>query len=159
MPDNIFNKAYASRLAVWESITNRLWLTLSELESVEWQREFLNALREEQVSRLAVSTAQLESVTSVMEGHGLDHIEDEGEFYHAAYADDLIALSISNVQLNQVRECMLLWPGLLSAYGVGSVDQDLDEQDSEGDEQKELNNDMFPQLMSSDAGPSVPVLA
>ncbi|KAN0091490.1 hypothetical protein V8E55_005056 [Tylopilus felleus] len=159
MPDNIINKAYASRLAVWESIANRLWLTLSELESVEWQREFLNALREEQVSRLAVSTAQLESVTSVMERHGLDHIEDEGEFHHAAYADDLIALSISNAQLNQVHECMLSRPGLLSAYGVGSVDQDLDEQDSEGDEQKELNNDMFPQLMSSDAGPSVPVLA
>ena len=159
MPDNIINKAYASRLAVQESIANRLRLTLSELESVEQQREFLNALREEQVSRLAVSTAQLESVTSVMEGRGLDYIEDEGEFHRAAYADDLIALSISNVQLNQVRECMLLWPGLLSAYGVGSVDQDLDEQDSEGDEQDELNNDMFPQLMSSDVGPSVPVLA
>ncbi|KAN0073652.1 hypothetical protein V8E55_012129 [Tylopilus felleus] len=130
MPDDIINKAYASRLA---------------------QREFLNALREEQVSRLAVSTAQLESVTSVMEGRGLDHIEDEGEFHRAAYADDLIALSISNAQLNQ--------PGLLSAYGVGSIDQDLDKQDSEGDEQNELNNDMFPQLMSSNAGPSVPVLA
>lgn len=119
----------------------------------------MNALRKEQVLRLAVSTAQLEIVTGMMEGCGLDHIEDEGEFHHAAYADDLIALSISNVQLNQIRECMLSQPGLLSAYGVGNVDQDLDEQESEGDEQDKPDDDLFPQLMLNDTGWSVPVLA
>ena len=111
MPDKLVKKAYKAKLAARESITNRLRLTLSELESVERMKDFLNAVKEEQESVLENCRAQLESVSNVMETRGLQNLEDDGEFYRAAYADDLIVLSISNTQLTQVRESLLDRPG------------------------------------------------
>ena len=111
MPDRIIKKAYQARLATQESVVNRLWLTILELETLEQLRDYLRAVKKEQDAGLAIFSAQLDDVTSVMEARGLQNIEDDGEFYHTAYADELIALSISNSQLNQARECILSWPG------------------------------------------------
>ena len=89
MPDRIIKKAYQARLAAQESIVNCLQLTLSELETLERLRDYLRAIKEEQDAGLAISSAQLDDVASVMEAHSLQNIEDDGEFYRTAYADEL----------------------------------------------------------------------
>ncbi|KAF8444454.1 hypothetical protein L210DRAFT_3642698 [Boletus edulis BED1] len=159
MPDRIIRKAYQAKLAVLESVANRLRLTLSELETLEWRRDYLSAVKEEQDAGLAISSAQLNDVTSVMQARGLQNIEDDGEFYRAAYADDLITLSISNAQLNQARECMLSRPGFCPVPGVGNDavdrgDQDLNNNNNnnevEEDKEEEPSGYLYPELPSSD---------
>ena len=140
------------RLAAQESVINCLQLTILELETLERLREYLRAVKEEQDAGLAIFSAQLDDVTSVIEARGLQNIEDDGEFYRTAYADELITLSISNAQLNQAREYILSWPGFCSVPGVGTDsvdcdDQDLDEEEEE--EKEELLGDPFPMLPSS----------
>ena len=58
---------------------------------------------------LALSSAQLDLLSKILDDHGMSDMEDDGGYHHAAYADELIQLTVTEGQMKQVNKVMDSW--------------------------------------------------
>ena len=92
-------KAYAARLAFKKCILARISLAQAEVDALEKQRDFIQSLEDDTHHDLSEVDDDLASVKEVMDERGL---ADDIAYQHAVYADELVALTIAGVQLNQM---------------------------------------------------------
>ncbi|KAF9236426.1 hypothetical protein BU15DRAFT_77000 [Melanogaster broomeanus] len=98
MSDEVVTKAFAAKMASKRCILSRISVTLAEVDAMEKQRDFLQALEAEAND---ATKEELQSVKDVLGDHGVT-LEDDIAFGHAVYADELVALTIADMQINQI---------------------------------------------------------
>ncbi|KIJ11239.1 hypothetical protein PAXINDRAFT_157366 [Paxillus involutus ATCC 200175] len=98
---NVIKMAYRAQLATKQCILSRINTTLAELDATEKRSDFLRAVKEEHEKELSVVSEELQCVKDVVVGQGID-IDDHIAFSHAVYAEELVALTMSDMQLHQL---------------------------------------------------------
>ena len=98
--DSLLRKAYISKVASKNTILNRITLTQSNIDALERRNEFFRALKQEVSDELSMNEEELDCIRNVLGGRGIT--EDDIEFHHAVYADELVALTIADLQLAQM---------------------------------------------------------
>ncbi|KIK94714.1 hypothetical protein PAXRUDRAFT_142279 [Paxillus rubicundulus Ve08.2h10] len=101
LSDTVLHKAYVAKLASKNSILTRLSLTETEVDALEKQADLLRTIQAEDKEELSASKQELDSIKEVLIDHGLDPPEHVA-YKHAVYANDLIALTIADMQLHQI---------------------------------------------------------
>ena len=131
MSNSSVAKAYATRLAFKKSILARISLTQAEIDALEKQRNFVQCLDEEAHSDLAMIDNHLASFKEIMDERGLT---DDISYHHAVYADELVALTVADMQLRQIiSDRTLSIRERKPADSVVSDTGDFDSSSSEGD--------------------------
>lgn len=104
MPSNLVRQAYEAKRASRGCMLQRIALTEAEIESVERYRDFLIGLRGKHQEELATfHQPVLEMLKGALDGLTMEETEDDVGFYHAVYADELVALTVAQGQVNQVE--------------------------------------------------------
>jgi hypothetical protein len=98
---NMIRKAYRAKLATKQCILSRLSTTLLELDATGKHSDFLRAVKKDHEKDLSVVSKDLQSVKDVVIGQGID-IDDHIGFSHAVYAEELVALTMADMQLHQL---------------------------------------------------------
>ena len=139
MPDGVLLKAYQAKQVNRNCITHCIALALAEIKSAKQNKDYLTAVHGQHEGALTVTCAQLQLLAELLDDHGLSDIEDDGGFHRAVYADELVALTITEGQTDQVKEVVdsrahPIWP----------------DPDNESSGEDEDNNIPFTGLLSSD---------
>lgn len=139
MPDRTLLKAYQAKQANRDCVAHRVALSLAEIESAERYKDYLAAVHGQQEGILAVTDTQLQVLADLVDDRGLSDVEDDGGYHRAVYADELVALTVAEEQVNQMKEVVdsrahPIWPDL----NDDSLSEDED------------NNVPFTGLLSSD---------
>jgi len=138
IPDRVLLKAYQSKQVDRDCVAHCVALTLAEVESTERHKDYLSAVHGQCEGELAVAKAQLDILEELLDRHGLSDIEDDGGYYCAVYADELVALTIAEGQTNQMKEVVDSWAS-------------WSDDDESSDEDRKL---LFMGLLSSDDDPN-----
>ncbi|KIK74666.1 hypothetical protein PAXRUDRAFT_19646 [Paxillus rubicundulus Ve08.2h10] len=101
LSDMVVRKAYEAKMATKICILDCLSLTQSEIYAQEKQVDFLHAIQGEANEELSATDEELDCIKGVLADRGIA-VEDHMTFKHAVYSDDLIALTIANMQLHQI---------------------------------------------------------
>lgn len=99
MTDATVTRAYAARLAFKKCILARISVTQAEIDALEKQRDFIHSLDDDFHSDLTGVDNELSSVKEIMDERG---IVDDISYHHAVYADELVALTVADMQLHQL---------------------------------------------------------
>lgn len=83
----------------------------------------LQAIKEEHEKEMLVVSKELQCVKDVVVGQGID-IDDHVAFSHAVYAEELVALTISDMQLCQLSMLQGTWMPFASDSDETSCDED-----------------------------------
>ena len=109
MPDLVLKKAYDVKQADRDCIVHHVAFTLAKIESAEQHKDYLDDIQRQHQGVLALSSAQLDMLSKILDDHGMSDMEDDGGYHHAAYADELIQLTITEGQMKQVNKVMDSW--------------------------------------------------
>ncbi|KIK77103.1 hypothetical protein PAXRUDRAFT_167805 [Paxillus rubicundulus Ve08.2h10] len=103
LSDMVVHKAYEAKMATKICILNRLSLMQSEIYAQEKQVDFLCAIQGEVNEELSLSATdeELNCIKGVLADRGIT-IKDHMAFKHTVYSDDLVALTIADMQLHQI---------------------------------------------------------
>jgi hypothetical protein len=101
MPSVVFNKFYTAKVASKDCILFRISTTLREVDVLEKEKDALLEWEKHEKERLAGVCTELQLFKEEAEAHGSD-IANDVAFRHAIYADNLAALSVTNMQLNDM---------------------------------------------------------
>ena len=115
MPDRVLLKAYQAKQANRNCIAHRVALALAEIKSAEQHKDYLTAVHRQHEGALAVTSAQLQLLAELLDDCGLSDVEDDGGFHRAVYTDELVMLTITEGQTDQVKEVIdsrahPIWP-------------------------------------------------
>jgi len=99
-PQVIVQKAYEARWADQDSVVHRVAQIASEIESLEWHRLFLYAIWQHEENQLAVKESLLETVKNILSPCSLHELEDDSGYYCATFAKELVALTVTDTQLD-----------------------------------------------------------
>ena len=97
MSDEAIRTAYAAKIAAKKCILIRIALAKANIDALEKRNDFFQTLQREAEEELAAHEADIECIRMNMGGRGI--VEDDIEFYHAVYAEELVALSTADLQL------------------------------------------------------------
>lgn len=125
MPELVLKKAYNAKQADHDCIVHCVALTLAEIKSAERHKDYLDIVQRQHEGELTTSSAQLDLLSEILDGHRMSDVEDDGGYHHAVYADELVQLTITKGQMNQVTEVMdsrSMWRG--DDDGDGSSEED-----------------------------------
>ena len=106
MPDLVLKKAYDVKRADHDCIAHRVALTLAEIESAERHKDYLDVIQRQHQRALALSSAQLDLLSEILDDREMSDVEDDGGYHRAVYADELVQLTIAEGQMKQVSEVM-----------------------------------------------------
>lgn len=95
--------AYKAKLAAKQYIWSCINTTLAELNVIEKFSDFLQAVKEEHEKELTIVSKELQCVKDIVIGHSID-IDDHIAFSHAIYADELVVLTMADMQLCQLSK-------------------------------------------------------
>lgn len=82
----------------------RVTLTKAEIESAERHRDLLSEVHAENQDALATAESHLELLMQIFDQRDLQDIKDDVAYYHAVFADELVALTIADAQVEQMDE-------------------------------------------------------
>lgn len=99
-PD-VAQKAYWAKLAAKKSILSHINTTLAELDATEKFSDFLLVVKVEHEMELSIVSEELQCIKDIVVGQGID-IDDHVAFSHAVYAEELVMLTMANMQLHQL---------------------------------------------------------
>jgi hypothetical protein len=99
MSDATIERAYAARLAFKKCILACISVTQAEIDALEKQRDFIQSLDDDIHCDLTMVDNELASVKETMDERG---IVDDISYHHAVYADELVALTVADMQLHQL---------------------------------------------------------
>ena len=125
MPDRALLKAHKLKRADRDCVLHRVSLALAEVESAERHKDYLNAIQHEGEP----TTAQLDVLNKFLDYRGMSDVEDDGGYYRAVYAEELVALTIVEAQMNQMEEVVHfrdMWSGDGNEDEDGDEDEDAD---------------------------------
>ncbi|KIK76431.1 hypothetical protein PAXRUDRAFT_18228 [Paxillus rubicundulus Ve08.2h10] len=99
LSDEVMNKAYEAKMASNMCILDCLALMQSEICAMEKHLDFLHAIQGEHTAELSATNKQLDWIKEALTNHGVSH-EEHIALNHAAYANEVIALTMTDMQLN-----------------------------------------------------------
>ncbi|KIK79670.1 hypothetical protein PAXRUDRAFT_160741 [Paxillus rubicundulus Ve08.2h10] len=99
--NEVMNKAYEAKMASNMCILNHLALMQSEIHAMEKCSDFLHVIQGEHMAELSATNKQLDWVKDVLTNYGVSH-EEHIALNHTAYADEVVVLTITDMQLNQI---------------------------------------------------------
>ena len=88
-------------MASKRTILARVSLAQTEVDALEKQADLLRAIEAEHSEELAASDEELGCIMDVLADRGIDPHE-HAAYQHAVYADELNALTMSDMQLHQI---------------------------------------------------------
>ncbi|KAI6144395.1 hypothetical protein BKA82DRAFT_10154 [Pisolithus tinctorius] len=106
LPDNVLVKAILAKHAFRDCISQRVSQTLAEIEFIERQRDLLTEVHTAARETLATAESQLAMLTDIFDQRDLQDGKDDVAFYHAVYADELVAFTIAATQTEQLESFM-----------------------------------------------------
>ena len=145
--DRVIIKAVQAKQADRECIKQRVTQIKVEIESVEWCRDLLNKIQVGHQKDFAAVEMHMDLSMIIFDDRGLHELKDDVVFYHAAYVDGLIALTVTNAQTKQMEK----------VWDVGRQSLSSDEGHSDegplADEESHINEEPpeepFTRLLSS----------
>jgi hypothetical protein len=120
MSDDVVRKAYEAKKASKKCILSRISLTHDELNAMDKQTQLLRAMQEERIEELSSTDEELGSIKGVLVDRGIEDLEDDMAVGHAVYADELVALTIADMQLDQMSGLV----GFLERRGLPEGEDD-----------------------------------
>ncbi|KIK77379.1 hypothetical protein PAXRUDRAFT_17543 [Paxillus rubicundulus Ve08.2h10] len=162
LSNEVMNKAYEAKMASKMCILDCLTLTQSEIHATEKHSDFLCAIQGEHTAELSATNKQLNWIKEALTNRGISH-EEHIALNHAAYADEVVALTITDMQLNQILNAFRMWmpesDSDESSFASGSpvkmqLGSDSDETSSASGSS---NGDISDDLVYEDAERSAPV--
>ncbi|KAI6154133.1 hypothetical protein BKA82DRAFT_35927 [Pisolithus tinctorius] len=106
LPDNVLVKAILAKCAFWDCISQQVSQTLAEIEFIEQQRDLLTEVHTAAQETLATAESQLAMLMDIFDQCDLQDGKDDMAFYHAVYADELVAFTITATQTEQLESFM-----------------------------------------------------
>ncbi|KAF9228952.1 hypothetical protein BS17DRAFT_812912 [Gyrodon lividus] len=140
MSDNVVRKAYEAKKASKKCILSRISLTHDELNVMNKQIQLLQAMQGEQIEELSATDEKLRSIKGILVGHGIKDLEDDMAVGHAIYANELIALTIADMQLDQMSSLV----GFLEQHGLPELE------DNDRSLSSDLSNALLDDLVYED---------
>ena len=96
LADRVIIKAVQAKQADRECIKQRVTQIKAEIESVERCRDLLNEIQAGYQKDFAAVEMHMDLLMSIFDDCGLHELKDDVAFYHAAYANELIALTVTD---------------------------------------------------------------
>ncbi|KAI6155713.1 hypothetical protein BKA82DRAFT_5826 [Pisolithus tinctorius] len=106
LPDNVLVKAILVKRAFQDCISQWVSQTLAEIEFIEQQRDLLTEVHTAAWETLATAESQLAMLMDIFDQCDLQDGKDDVAFYHAVYADELVAFTIAATQTEQLESFM-----------------------------------------------------
>ena len=86
---------------------------------MERHRLFLSAIQQHEENQLAVEETLLKTVKNVLSLHSLHELEDDSGYYHAVFAEELVALTVADTQLGHIgSDAESVNPGSMVSHEV-----------------------------------------
>ncbi|KAF9244645.1 hypothetical protein BU15DRAFT_71608 [Melanogaster broomeanus] len=104
LSDRLIIKAVEAKRASRDCILQRVALTRAEIESAERHIDLLTMIGTEDEEDLEVAESQLSFLRRVLDKRQLGETKDDAPYYHAVYADELVALTIAGAQVEQMEQ-------------------------------------------------------
>ncbi|KAF9242570.1 hypothetical protein BU15DRAFT_72686 [Melanogaster broomeanus] len=101
MPKELFDKLYIAKVASKDCILSRISTTLREVDALEKEKDALLAYEKYEKQQLAAACLELQLFKEEAQARASD-IMDDVAFRHAVYADELVALTVTDMQLNHM---------------------------------------------------------
>lgn len=103
LPSDLLRQFYIAKMASRDCILSRVATNLREIDALEKTRSVLLEIQKHDKGILAAANQELTVLKEVADIQCSD-IEQDIAFRHAVYADELTALTASNMQLNHMLD-------------------------------------------------------
>ncbi|KAN0088843.1 hypothetical protein V8E55_005900 [Tylopilus felleus] len=121
--DSVVQKAYVAKMEFRNSILHRIMLCQANINATASRMDLFHAMEQEAQDHLKSADEEIKWVKEVMGVRGIDDLA----FHHATYVDELVALTIADMQVEQMT----------NAVAVDGTDRASDRVDSDTDGSEE----------------------
>ena len=125
--DSVIQKAYMAKMESRNSIVRRIMLCQANIDATASRMDLFNAMKQEAQSDLEGADEEIQWVKEVM---GIRKIDtDDLAFHHATYADELVALTIADTQVEQMTNVLAVDANKASDWADSDTDGSEEEDD------------------------------
>jgi hypothetical protein len=102
--DRVMVKAVEAKRASRDCILRWVAQTKAEIDSAERHKYLLTEVLKDNQGNLAITESQLALLMHIVDECRLEDVKDDVSYYHAVYADELVVLTIADVQVGQMEQ-------------------------------------------------------